>query len=299
MLNVIPFLLVLLSLAVIIVIVVRKFPQLTLLDVEQLPKVQEERKKNEFLKRRVREKVEKHKKEKAIGKDFFGKNFKSVQSKFRKYVGEVERIVEEQKDKFQKPETPEKKKQKKADVKKVLQEANDLLSNGSYEMAEHKFISVITLESKNKEAYAGLGEVYMKQKQFKEAEETYKYLLQLDPQNDVAWMKLAQVNEEMNDLEEAVENLQKSVLINDAVSARFAKLSNLLTEINQNAPALEAIKHAVFLEPQNPKYLDKLVETSIMVEDKKEAKEAYDKLRLANPENSKLSSFKDQISELK
>ena len=93
--------------------------------------------------------------------------------------------------------------------------------------------------------------------------------------------------------------LKKSVLINDAVSARFAKLSNLLTQINQNAPALEAIKHAVFLEPQNPKYLDKLVETSIMVGDKKEAKEAYDKLRLANPENSKLSSFKDQISELK
>jgi len=36
-----------------------------------------------------------------------------------------------------------------------------------------------------------------------------------------------------------------------------------------------------------------------MVGDKKEAKEAYNKLRLANPENSKLSSFKDQISELK
>ncbi|MCF6276733.1 MAG: tetratricopeptide repeat protein [Candidatus Magasanikbacteria bacterium] len=299
MLNLIPFLLVLLSLAVIIVIVIRKFPQLSLLDVGRLPKVQEERKKNEFLRRRVREKIEKNKKAKSNGKDFFTKKMKNIQFKFRKYVGEVERIVDEQKVKIKKPETPEKKKQKKEDVKKILQEAKDLISAGSYDMAEQKFIFVISLESNNKDAFAGLGEVYLKQKQFKEAEETYKFLLQLDPQNDLAWMKLAQVNEEMNELEEAVENLQKAVLINDALASRFAKLADLLVRIDQSASALEAIKHAVFLEAKNPKYLDKLVETSIMVGDKKEAKTAYDKLRLANPENSKLTSFKSQISELR
>jgi tetratricopeptide (TPR) repeat protein len=56
---------------------------------------------------------------------------------------------------------------------------------------------------KYKETYFGLGEVYLKQKQYKEAEETYKFLLHLDSQNDVAWVKLSQINEELGDSEDA------------------------------------------------------------------------------------------------
>ena len=52
------------------------------------------------------------------------------------------------------------------------------------------------------------------------------------------------------------------------------------------------------LEPENPEYLDKLVETSIMAGQKDCAEDAYRKLRMVNPENQKLISLSKRIKEL-
>jgi large subunit ribosomal protein L6 len=49
---------------------------------------------------------------------------------------------------------------------------------------------------------------------------------------------------------------------------------------------------------KNPKYLDLLIEVAILLNDKKMAMDAYNELRLVNPENQKLDSFKSRIGEL-
>ena len=55
---------------------------------------------------------------------------------------------------------------------------------------------------------------------------------------------------------------------------------------------------AVQLEPGNPKYLDQLLEMSIIAGDSELARETYDRLRLANPDNQKLAEFKQRVEEI-
>jgi hypothetical protein len=68
-----------------------------------------------------------------------------------------------------------------------------------------------------------------------------------------------------------------------------------LLKVGQADVAKESILQAVELEPQNPKYLDLLIEIAIICGNKDLALKGYGELRLVNPENQKLSSFKDRI----
>src|SRR3989339_290314 len=209
--SLVSFLLIIVPLSVIIVVIVRKFPQLTVLDVDNVPEVKAGRKKDEVLKKRVEIKTEKSKKNwlKKIQPAFdkFGK----VQANFRDYVTKLTYKVEEE-------------------DKKVKEE------------------KIVTKEEK--------------------------------------------------DNKKAIEYYQKAVLANDVHANRFAKLAELLESMNEYETGLVAIEQAIELEPSNPKYLDMLTELCIMSGEKEKAKEAYEKLRMSNPENNKLDSFKERISQI-
>ena len=62
--------------------------------------------------------------------------------------------------------------------------------------------------------------------------------------------------------------------------------------------AKEAALQAVELEPQNPKYLDLLIETAIICGDKATAVRSLEELRLVNPDNQKLDSFRERITKI-
>ena len=62
MFSILPFILILIALAIVVVVVVRKLPQLTLLDVDSIPEVQIDKKKDEYLKKRVEKSAEAFKK---------------------------------------------------------------------------------------------------------------------------------------------------------------------------------------------------------------------------------------------
>jgi len=62
MFSVLPFILILIALAIVVVVVVRKLPQLTLLDVDSIQQVQIDKKKDEYLKKRVEKNAEAFKK---------------------------------------------------------------------------------------------------------------------------------------------------------------------------------------------------------------------------------------------
>jgi tetratricopeptide (TPR) repeat protein len=62
--------------------------------------------------------------------------------------------------------------------------------------------------------------------------------------------------------------------------------------------AFRHLQKAVELAPNNPKYLDFLLEVSIMLEEKETALETYEKFHAINPENQKLSEYKARIEAL-
>lgn len=297
--SLLSFILIIVPLAIIIVIVIRKFPQIALLDVDNMPEVKAGKKKDEVLKKRVEENAQKAKKDwlKKLGPvlDFL----KKIQNNFRSYVTNIYNKVEQESKKVDK-EKPEKEisEKKQQSLFTLLHEGDTAKDNGDFETAEKKYITAIKIDPKNADAYRGLAEVYSKQEQLDEAKETYKFVLHLKPHDDEILVKLAEIFEEEGDTKEAIEYYQKAVLAKDSYPHRFVKLAELLGSIGEYETALEAISQAVELEPNNPKYLDILAEMSIMSGDKETAEEAYQKLRMTNPDNQKLVSFKERIGKL-
>jgi len=300
MFNILPFILIIIALAVIIFIIVRKFPQLTLLDVDSIPQVKMEKKKNEILRKKAEEVAVENKKERQIKFQPWIQKLRNIQLKFRQYVGEIERKILRQQEEKKKnvPVSRQERLELQQGVKMTVQEGNYALEQNDLDTAENKFIGAIKQDAKNTEAYLGLGEVYLKQKQWKEAEETLNFALQLDPENTVVMLKLAGLYEESGNLDAAVDYYQQSLMINDVNPLTFVKIGELLLRLGKNEAALEAVKQAVAIEPQNPKYLDMLVENSVLCGDKKQAEEAFQELRMINPENNKLPALKEKINSL-
>lgn len=294
-----------LSLGTILVIVIRKFPQLSVLDVENLPEVKESKRKNEVIRKRVERLEAEGKKERQTRWIPFFRLLRHVQLGFRQYVGRIERLVSEEMNSMRPRMTnrgrsavKENKQMPGERVRTALQEAVFLLDQGDFEGAEKKYLALIRQNPKAKEAYRGLGDVYVKQGHMEEARETYQFVAQLDPWDDTVLVKLAEMAEAEGKLEQAVELYEQAVLLNDNLSGRFAKLAELLSTLGQYPTALEAIKQALDLEPENPKYLDMAVEVGILVGNKVFAEEAYQHLRMVNPENQKLPALKDKIEKM-
>jgi len=61
---------------------------------------------------------------------------------------------------------------------------------------------------------------------------------------------------------------------------------------------LGSIKRSLEKHPNNPRYLDTMIEISIINKDKISALEAFDKLKEANPDNKKLEEWKKEIRKL-
>ncbi|MDP2693074.1 MAG: tetratricopeptide repeat protein [bacterium] len=298
--SLLSFILIIIPLAVIIVVIVKKFPQLTVLDVDNVPEVKAGRKKDEVLKKRVEEKTERSKKnwlnKLKLASDGFGK----LQNNFRDYVTKLTHRVEDDDKKVKEERVVSKKKEEKIETSlyTLVHEGHNAILNADFQTAENKFITAIRIDAKNIGAYKGLAEVYLRQEQFEQAQQTYEFVLQLSPDDDEVLINLGDISIEMGDNKAAIEYYQKAVLLEDSHANRFAKLAELLGSMDEHETALVAIEQAIELEPQNPKYLDMLTELSIMTGDRGKAEDAYEKLRMSNPENNKLPTFKERISQM-
>lgn len=297
MFNLIPFILILLSLGVMIAVIIKKFPQLSLLDVDSIPEVKIEKQKDIYLRRRAQENAKKTAELTKKMATPLVRLWKILQLSFRKYFGKIKNTVleHEQKKKEAAYETPE---EKQMDVKALIGQAERLVEEENLEKAEAKFIEAIRLDAKNEEAYLGLGSLYLKQGQYPEAEESLQFLYKINPENNKCLSKLAELYEEKGDKAKAVDFYEKSLLVDDSQSKLFIKIADLLLDLGEKETALESVRQAVKAEPENPRYLDKMVEIGVLCSNKKLADEAYQKLRMVNPDNQKLADFKVRIDSL-
>lgn len=278
--------------------IVRAWPKITLLDVHKLPDVKESSKKDEILRRRVAAMEARKTKGMGVTKMWFMALWNSIQEKFRGSVDKLERtLLNEQRLPVEQVQMEPG--ERAAEIRALLRDADTAFTGGGYEAAEAAYIAVINLDGKNVAAYMGLGNVYLAEKHVNEARETFKFALHLDKKNELAYVRLAEIAEEDGNLEAAVEYYQQAVLLNDGIPTRYFKLYELLAVLKQPETALAAIREALALDPQNPKYLDNFITASIIVGDKKLAEEGYQRLRLVNPENQKLSVFRERIKEMK
>ncbi len=149
-------------------------------------------------------------------------------------------------------------------VREIMDAADMLLKNNKVSEAEAKYIEVISMSPKFVQAYESLGRLYLRERQWKEAEETFSFLLKLDP--------------------------------NDA--SVLANLGELATARGDVKRAMERYQSAVVLKPANPKYLDLLLEGALAAGDRDVARETFVRLKEVNPENQKLPEFETRIREM-
>ncbi|MBF8280238.1 MAG: hypothetical protein HW383_11 [Candidatus Magasanikbacteria bacterium] len=294
--NIIPLIIIIISLAGILAIVVRKFPQLAALDVSTISGAVEQEKKRALLMQRVKRQIgggwEKFLSMLGpVGRKIFG-----VQERFRAFVNRVAdkyRMLEQlTKKKAALMMTP---KEKKSALEILLDEADALRKEEKFEEAEKKYVEAIALAPKSVRAYKGLGKLYFETEKWPQAKETWEFVLKISTTEPLAYAYLGRIAKERGEWETAAKYFEQAVALDDSLIKRWLDLADVYKTLGKMPEAVAAAKKAVVLEPANPLVLDNLAEISILSGDRKSAVAAVQNLRDANPENAKINEFEERI----
>ena len=256
MYNIIPLLLILISLSVIIVIVSRKFSVLAALDVASIPAEKEAKFKERIISNRLKRNIIKYWAKASRALTPLGR-LAGGYLKSRLHKLYQAKNVYQANQRVDGPET----------INQLFSQAEELKKRDDLDSAEKKYIEIIGLDSKNIKAFKELGRVYFEKKEFEEAKQTFEHIL-----------KLKEDDEDIYDI--------------------HFSLAEVYRAMGKLPEAARALKKALKIEPLNPRYLDIMLEISIIIKDKALALDTYEKLLKANPENNKLEEFKRQIDEL-
>lgn len=255
------------SALIIFLIVSKKFTTLALLDLEHLPGRKEAKFKEQIIAKRLDRDLKK-----VSG--FFGSWHLFFEHRLGSFLRQLHLRLEHSKEQYQR----EKKmtlSERQAKISAWFSEAKEAAKKGDFEKAEELLISAITLDHRYLPAFIELGDVYFELRKYLEAKQTFLHVLKVlshKTANDFAdyrakkelYFSLANANKQLGDIDEAIDNLHE---------------------------ALE-------LESNNPRYLDLILELSIMKKDYALADNIFRRLLEANPENKKLPELRVRIDKL-
>ena len=146
----------------------------------------------------------------------------------------------------------------------LRREAEELFEKEAYTAAEQRLIELVSLDPRQAETYELLGRVYLATRQFDQAKETFKYAHTIAPKDASITVSLGELAMRDGNAKGAV------VLFNEAVDLR----------------------------PGNPKYLDYLIEASVLSGDRMHAKKGLEFLKEVNPDNQKIAEFEARVAEM-
>lgn len=270
MFDIIPLILIILSLIIIMVIVIKKFPVLAALNVESIQRERE----NEFKQRIISNKLKRN----------FYKNYSKfkqiifpIGSFFKKSIviiyNKLLKVRENYKNENLSQITKEDIPQKFIIAQKFREEEN-------LNEAEKKYIEIISADTKNLKAFQGIGQVYYYQKNYNEAKQTFVHILKLVENSNTNLA--AQYNLDQNNF----------------IAETYYDLAGCLIGLEDYNGALNSVNSALKIEPKNPRFLDLKIEICIINKDRKTAFRAYDKLADANPQNAKLIEIRKVLEEI-
>lgn len=181
------------------------------------------------------------------------------------------------------------------DVAESLDAAEGARKQERYEEAEKRYIDVLKTDAKNVDAYRGLADLYIDQKLYDQAAETLEFLLRLTGDDDRALGRLGQVEASRGNFEQAEARYLRSIEVSANATAYRAELGKVYLAAGDSKRAFQQFRTALHAEPHNPKYLDYFLEASILVGDPDAARGALGALEEVNPENAKLEEFRTRI----
>ncbi|MBU0625258.1 hypothetical protein KKF05_02875 [Patescibacteria group bacterium] len=278
------------SLLIIAVIVVRKFPQLTLINTGVIPKERNLVRKREIMDQRVQRAVQRW-----LGKilQILRPPALRLRDTFRRQVKKLLTI-----DRQFRNERRLKPQEKKTLIEKLRQETFRLIEAEKFGEAEKKLIEILALDELNESVYRDLGELYMNTKRWDRAKDIYSFLAKLLVKRYCGQSVSEAKGIPMPRFEAFSDDCPASAAEHAAIAKQFANFGLVCQERGEFSAARSGFETAAAFELSNPKHLDSLVEACIMEGDKAKARSALEKLRIANPENNKLEVLQMRIEAL-
>jgi len=281
--DIIPFIIILLCLAGIVIIYFRKIPYISTINTQELPVEKQAETKNNLIKKRAEEKIKTLNTKMKIK---FSPIFNFVNKYYQLVRSKIKKIEEEYKQKhlFLAKKQPQIAKQK---IKDLLDEGEKLTKEENWPEAEKRFIEVISLEPNNIDTYRSLGYLYLRKKDFQHAKETLEHVLKLIIKSQRWWDGFKK--------KEKVVSVSE---VNSQISSVYLDLGGIYKAMDDLENALESYKKAVEVEPNNPKNLDFLIDIAIISNRKQIAEKALDDLKGVNPDNEKIAELEVKIKEM-
>jgi tetratricopeptide (TPR) repeat protein len=180
-------------------------------------------------------------------------------------------------------------------VKNLLGEARAFSRDLKWADAERRYLEILSLDERNVDAFRGLGQIYLKQKLYPQAKETFEFLQKIGKADDAVFAGLAEIALADGNLALAERMRMKAVDESPKQSHRYAELAEFYVDQDDAEKAWPHAKRASDLEPGSAKYLELSLETAILLGDKKEAKERFQKLRLLIEDQARFQSWKEKI----
>lgn len=166
-----------------------------------------------------------------------------------------------------------------------LTQAEESLDQEDYEEAERKFIKVIEKDPKNEAAFVGLGRLYMARRNFDEAVETYKFLVRLNATNDNYYSRLGQAYNNLKLYDQAIEAYEKAIELVPENPSRYINLGQTLEANRHLEEAILNYRRAVDMEKDNPQFLLVLAEALAKKGEKEEAEVLLEQILQLEPTN--------------
>ena len=236
-------------------VVLRKLPQLKIVD----PGSSREAKAKDVKLDLLRKRLERVSSEKAASvRRTMGGPFSWLQSFVRRAAIRLAAIERAYADR---QKAPARRKPNAEELRRMIEEARVLLDAEHYDAAEKKLVEVLSLDPKNVQAYEHIGRLYILTRNIENAKESFKYLNKLSPQDA-------------------------------SVLASLGEIANIANDVNA---AFTYFSRAKNISPNNPKYLDFFIEAAINKGDVMEATLALNHLREVNPDNQKIDIFEERI----
>ncbi|MDP3296850.1 MAG: hypothetical protein Q8N09_04550 [Thermodesulfovibrionia bacterium] len=195
MFKIIPLALLLIAACLTAVVILRKIPQLSLIDIESLPKPKGEEVKKRILLERLKRRLEQARKYWKMFSSLFEGLARSCQSAWER-LKSMERQF----------------KIKDAGKTKILIDEAEQKVDSSPEESEKIYLEIVAADPKNVEAYEGLAQIYQEKKEQAAEEEILRFLLKLNPGNYVKYaFRLAEIKFADKDFDEATDLASKIV----------------------------------------------------------------------------------------
>lgn len=276
------------SLVLLGVIVLRRLPELRVLDLKDIPEEKKDATKIKILEAKF---LRQHQKtQEKLGKVV--SPFKAKTSMFAQKLSDKVKLIEK---KYKRQEQIEETRVK--SINELFGEAEAFIEEENYNEAEKNLIEVLARDKKNFQAYEMLSELYRRTKSYDQAEEVIKYLIKLKS------LKFRQDKTpeylKREKLEDAEDEILGAVDLDTGLSRYYDDLAEIYEAMGKPEKALDSYLKANAIEPNNPKFLDKVIELAIVIGDKGLVKKTYRRLKEINPENAKLGGFKEALEKMK